>query len=279
VTLGASLGLHGFGWGAADSVSSGVGGTVEVMPTVTVARGALRAELASGFVGTAQSAAGLTTRRGVSESSARLIATAAEGIELSGEGRFLHAADGDWPYAGGAVTLDRGGYGAWAYAGSWLASNLPTPKAALGAGGSVSVRRTKLEVAVRQEPSDPVYLSLPRRTWTVRLSRGFGRVPPAPARPGPELPPRYLPSVANGVAVFRLPRRDYPQAPALVGDFSDWRPVTMAEDGDYWTVRVEVPAGVHHYGFRAADGTLFLPPGAAAVDDGFGGRSAVLVVP
>lgn len=276
LTVGASLGGHVFGWNAADSVESGGGATVEVMPAVTFARGRLRAELASGFAGTTSSGDS-SSARGLSESSARLIASAAEGVELSGEGRFLHASDGDWRYAGAAVQAERGRWGAWAYAGSWLGS-FPAPRAAFGAGASMRYGRTRVEAGVRQEPMDPLYLSTPRRTWSVQLSRAFGRVPRAPQR-GPQPPPLVLPAVANGVAVFRLPRSEYPQAPALVGDFSRWQPVAMTAQGEWWTASVSLPTGVHHYGFRTAAGAFVVPPGARTVDDGFGGTSAVLVVP
>jgi len=275
-TLGASLAGHLFGWNAADSVESGGGATVEVMPAITWARGPLRAELAGGFVGTTASSDSAGGARGLSESSARLIAAMAPGVEVSGEGRFLYGSGGDWRYAGAAVQAERGRWGGWAYAGSWLGS-FPAPKAAYGVGGSVRYRRTRLEAAVRQEPMDPLYLSTPRRTWSVQLSRGFGRVPAAPERTPP--PPLVLPAVANGVAVFRLARSGHPQPPVLVGDFSGWQPVAMSAQGDWWTASVPLPPGVHHYAFRTAGGAIVVPPGAPTVDDGFGGISAVLVVP
>ncbi|HEX8245694.1 MAG TPA: glycogen-binding domain-containing protein, partial [Longimicrobium sp.] len=167
-------------------------------------------------------------------------------------------------------------WGGWAYAGEWSGTDFPAPRLAFGAGASVRHRRARLEVGVRQEPMDPVYLSTPRRTWTVQLSHGIGRAPAPPQAPPV---PAFLPAVANGVAVFRLPRGEHPQPPVLVGDFSGWRPVAMTEEGDDWTVRVSLPPGAHHYGFRAADGTFFTPPGVPTVDDGFGGTSAVLLVP
>jgi hypothetical protein len=277
MTLGASLGGHGFAWGSADSVEAGGGATVEVMPTVTFARGPLRAELASGFVGTTGFSDASGPARGLSESAARLIASVAEGVELSGEGRFLHASDGDWRYAGTAVQVERERWGAWGYAGSWLGS-FPAPRAAFGAGASMSFRRTRVEASVRQDPMDPLYLSTARRSWSLQLSRGFGRVPPAPAR-GTRPPPLTLPAVANGVAVFRLPRRDYPEAPVLVGDFSQWQPVAMTAEGEWWTASVALLRGVYHYGFRTPAGAFVTPAGARTVDDGFGGVSAVLVVP
>jgi hypothetical protein len=272
-TAGASLGAHAFGYGAADSVQSGGGVTLEALPTLTWTRGILRSELASGVIYTSDAGVDSGQSRAVSESSARLTAVAAEGVELSAEGRFLHAKDGDWPYLGAAAQAERGRWGGWAYAGGWGGANSPSPRLAYGAGGSVRYGQARLEAGIRQEPMDPVYLSTPRRTWTVQLSHRIGRAPRPPAPTG------FLPALADGVAVFRLPRKDYPQAPAVIGDFTSWRPVAMTEDGEDWTASVRVAPGAHHYGFRAADGSFFTPPGAPTVDDGFGGTSAVLVVP
>ena len=64
-----------------------------------------------------------------------------------------------------------------------------------------------------------------------------------------------------------------------MADFSRWQPVAMTASGEWWTASVSLPTGVHHYVFRTAAGTLVVPPGARTVDDGFGGTSAVLVVP
>ncbi|HEX6747127.1 MAG TPA: glycogen-binding domain-containing protein [Longimicrobium sp.] len=275
-TLGASLGAHVYGYGATDSVSSGGGATLEGLPTATYTRGAWRGELGSGVVYSTDVAVDSGSGgRAVSESFARLITAAAPGVQLSAEGRFLHASDGDWPYVGAAVQVDRGRYGGWAYVGQWGGTDVPAPRLAFGVGASLRYRGAELEAGVRQEPMDPVYLSLPRRTWTVQLSRRIGRAPSPPAPPVPA----FLPAVANGVAVFRLSREDYPRAPVLVGDFSGWRPVAMTADGDDWMASVRLGPGAHHYGFRTAEGTFVTPPGVPVVDDGFGGKNAVLVVP
>jgi hypothetical protein len=140
----------------------------------------------------------------------------------------------------------------------------------------------RLEAGVRQEPVDPLYESIPRRSWTVQLSHAFGRAPAATRRiaPAPATGTgSAAPVVANGRAVFRLPRRSYARAPSIVGDFTRWRPVRMTAAGAFWTVSVRVDQGAHHYGFKTAEGEFFTPSGVPTVSDGFGGRSAVLVVP
>jgi hypothetical protein len=201
-------------------------------------------------------------------------------VEVSGDARYVRSRDGGFPYAGGSLLAEHGAYTGWAYAGSWIRSDYPSPRTAYGAGASVRFRRTRLEASVRQEPVDPVYLGTPRRSWSVQLSQGFGRVPPAPARADEPPPPSLAPVVENGVAVFRLPQSAYPATPVLMGDFNGWRPQPMMEVADgYWTASVRLPAGAHHYAFRTADGVLVIPPGVPTVDDGFGGVSAVVVVP
>jgi hypothetical protein len=276
-TFGASLGAHVFGYGAADSVESGGGATLEALPGVVFSRGPLRAELSSGLVATTDAAGDSSSSRAVHQSDARLAWAGAGGVEVAAVGRFLRTGEGDWPYAGGSARVERGRAAGWAFAGRWLKEEgFPAPRTAYGVGASYEVLpRTKVLVDWRQEPVDPVYLNVPRRSWSVQLSRGFGRRsarPAAPSRAGAE------PSGGGGVT-FRLPVGDHPRATWLVGDFTGWRPVAMTEVDGYWTVRLRVDPGAHHYAFRSGDGTVFVPPYLPAVDDGFGGTSAVVVVP
>jgi len=280
-TLGASLGAHGYGFGSADSVRSGGGATVEALPTFTLSRGPLRAELASGVVVASDFPAdsfGLGTRA-VSESAARLIGTLAPGVELTAEARYLHSRGGGFPYAGAALQGERGRFAGWAYAGQWLNADLPAPRTAYGAGAGVRFRRSRLEAGVRQEPVDPVYQGTPRRSWTVQLSQGFGPVPRSTGAAAARPPASLAPVLSNGMVVFRLPQAAYPRPPLLMGDFNAWRPVAMQAADGFWMARVRLPAGVHRYAFRLGNGSVVVPPGVPTVSDGFGGVSAVLVVP
>ena len=276
VTLGASVAGHTFGYTAADTASgTGGGGTVELLPTLQAVRGSLRAQLSSGFVGVADLFEGLPTeRRGFLDTSAGVVWTLSPGVELSAGGRFLHGDGSDLPYAGGGAQVERAWGGAWVYGGAWLDADYPSPATAAGVGASFKLgRRTEVAGAFRQEPADPLYRSSPRRSWSVSLRRGFGPAPAAARRPG--APP---PLVRGDAVVFRLPRAPGDAAPSLMGDFSGWRPVAMVGEGAFWTATVRVPRGVHHYGFRTADGRFLVPEGLPRVDDGFGGISAVLVV-
>jgi hypothetical protein len=272
--LGLSAAGHGYAYGESGPNPAGSGGTVELLPTLSWRRGALVAEVSSGFSGAADVLGDSTDRRGFHDSAAQLAVSPAEGLTVGGDARWVRGEGGDWPYAGGSAELRRPWGAAWAYAGAWLGDDHPDPAAAYGAGVRVRVLdRTDVQASVRQEPFDPLYWTAPRRTWSVSLSRALGRRAREERR-GPRLA-----EVADGWAVFRLPRDEHAAAPVVMGDFSAWQPVAMTDEGGTWVVRVRVAPGAYHYAFRTADGRVVVPDGVPTVDDGFGGRSAVLVVP
>jgi 1,4-alpha-glucan branching enzyme len=100
-------------------------------------------------------------------------------------------------------------------------------------------------------------------SWSPRL----GPAPP---------PPLY--EVAGSTVVFRLKRPEAREV-SVVGDFSDWKPLPMVRNGDFWKLRVPVEPGLHHFAFRV-DGAWYVPEDAPGqVDDEFGRRDATLVVP
>ena len=274
-SIGATLAGHAYGYVDAAIAPAGGGGTVEVLPTAVLQQGPVRAQLSAGFVGVADGFQGLySERRGFLDSSAGIAWTPGGGLELSAGARLLHGDGDQLPYAGGGAQLERKWGAAWAYAGAWLSPDYPSPAAAAGVGARLRLgMRTELAGSFRQEPMDPLYRSIPRRTWSLSLRRGFGR------RPAAVKPAAPLPRVEGETVTFRLPRaaRDL-AAPAVVGDLSGWQPVEMVAEGEFWTATVRLPRGVHHYGFRGADGKFLVPPGFPSVDDGMGGTSAVLVV-
>lgn len=274
VQVGVSASAHGYAYGRSGPNPAGSGGTVHLLPTLSVRAGALAAEVSSGFSGAVDVLGDSTDQRAFHESTAQLALSSADGVTLAVDGRLLRGDGGDWPYAGGSAELRRGWGAAWIYAGTWLGDDHPRPAAAYGAGLRLRVLpRTDLQGTVRQEPFDPLYWTAPRRTWSVSVSRSLGRPPRAERRaPG-------LPVLSEGWAVFRLSRARAAEAPVVIGDFSAWEPVAMTDEGDAWVARVRVDPGAYHYAFRTADGQVVVPEGVPTVDDGFGGRSAVLVVP
>ena len=271
--LGLVAAGHGYVYGASGPNPAGSGGTVELLPTVAWRNGIVAAELSSGFSGALDALDDSTDRRGFHDTAARLSVSPAADVTVGGDARWVRGEGGDWPYAGGSAEVRRPWGAAWAYAGAWLGSDHPDPSAAYGAGIRVRVLdRTDVHASVRQEPFDPLYWTASRRTWSVSVSRSLGR------RPRENRGVR-LPELSNGWAVFRLPRGEYDRPPVVMGDFSAWQPVAMTEERGAWVARVRVTPGVYHYAFRTADGAVVVPQGVPAVDDGFGGRSAVLVVP
>lgn len=112
------------------------------------------------------------------------------------------------------------------------------------------------------------------RAFTAGLSLGFG---------GPRAP-RPLPTPAGvSRAAPELTRLSLaaPQARQVevAGDWNGWRLVPLARSANgVWYVDLAIPPGGYRYSFRI-DGTAWeIPKGVAAVNDGFGGKSAWLTV-
>ena len=277
VSLALRSGAHLFGYGATDSIGAGGGATVEAAPVVTVARGPVRADAYAGVLAAGETGDFREEWRPFFDTGATLALSPRPGGEVAAEGRWLRGEEGGWPYAGVSARAVRGPVQAWAFGGRWLVGDsvLASPRAAYGGGASVAVGwGSELSVSWQQEPASPVYLTAPRRSWSVQLSRTLGR-PPVPREP---IVP-VTPVVEDGRVVISIPAGGHDAAPSVVGDFTGWQPVPMTRDGSRWTARLALAPGTYHYGFRSAAGEWFVPPALPVVDDGMGGTSAVLVVP
>jgi hypothetical protein len=274
VSLGVTVGTDLYGYAAASGQPAGGGGTAQLAPTLALGRGALRAELRSGVLGTGERIGDSTSWRLMHDSNARLVAGAGRALQVSAEGRYLRAKEGSYAWAGGSATLSGGLGSLWGFGGRWLSSGFPSPAVGYGGGATLRLGRgMETSVSWSQEPVDPVYFSAPRRVWSVQLTRRFGGRPVA-AAPIPLLRP-----AADGRVEITLPVRAAAAAPYVVGDFTQWQPVAMTRAGEAWSVRLSIAPGTYHYAFRGADGKTFVPASLPQVDDGFGGTSAVLVVP
>jgi hypothetical protein len=65
-----------------------------------------------------------------------------------------------------------------------------------------------------------------------------------------------------------------------MGDFTDWKPQPLIALGSgRWIISDALASGVHHLNVRFDGGPWVVPSGISAVDDGFGGRVGLLVVP
>ena len=291
--LGVDLGAHVYGFTESEYVVEEAGtpvtvtdpgdwgATLEAVPTATFRRGRVGVELRSGMVQTLGPYEDELLTGPVDgeflvvtayDGGASVSVEAAPGMEVEALGRYMRFPEGGYPYLGGSARLFRGRGALWAFGGRWFSDFVPSPRTGYGIGGSV---RAPLGIEVsalwQQETSDPLYLNAPRQTWSVRVSRRLGRAA--------ELPGAVGVTPADGAVAIRLPLSAAEEAPFVLGDFTEWQPVPMVRNGEFWEVRLDIPSGVYHYGFRTAAGDWLLPESLPRADDGMGGESAVLVVP
>lgn len=98
------------------------------------------------------------------------------------------------------------------------------------------------------------------------------------ARERPPPPPPLMPSVSGTSVTFRA--RAHPGARVgVVGDWNGWEPEPLlAVGGDRYEATYTLPPGRHAWAL-AVDGAVVTPPEAVAfVEDGFGGKNALVEV-
>lgn len=64
----------------------------------------------------------------------------------------------------------------------------------------------------------------------------------------------------------------------LMGDFTDWSPVAMEQEGTRWSLRLPVPPGLHRINVRYDGGAWQAPPASRIVRDEFGQESGELLI-
>ena len=64
----------------------------------------------------------------------------------------------------------------------------------------------------------------------------------------------------------------------FASDCTNWRPTSMARDGEVWVAEVPATPGVHRANVRVNGGRWIAPPGLARVDDDFAGEVGIFVV-
>ncbi|MBW3629594.1 MAG: glycogen-binding domain-containing protein [Gemmatimonadetes bacterium] len=270
-SLGADLSAQAYGYRDRRLSETGTGVTVELLPFVGLNAGPARLELHTGGRLYAGSSGDSTFNRPVLDNGALVSYAAANGLGLAAGARLVTASEGSFPHLQARADLSRSRGTLWASAGRWLSESLPTT--GWGVGGAVSVAdRLQLELSVLQDESDPLYWNPPRRTWSIGVARPLSRRQVS----GTALP---VIQPSGGPVIIRLPRAAA-EAPSIGGDFNDWKPTPMVLSGDEWVATLPLRSGVYHYAFRASDGDWFVPASVPGrVDDGFGGHSAVLIVP
>ena len=170
-----------------------------------------------------------------------------------------------------------------------------------GGGPALELRMDAWRTPSGNETTGGVAFIVPVGGWSVR---GFlGRTEPDPltlAEPGggsggillgrrvlgvdPLPPPRpplhQVRGYSDGAASVEI-RVVAPRGTGrvdVIGDFTLWEPVPMEADGTSWVLRIEIPEGIHHFGFLA-DGGWFLPEDAPdAVADDWGRKNATMVI-
>ncbi|MBV9775222.1 MAG: glycogen-binding domain-containing protein [Gemmatimonadetes bacterium] len=252
----------------------GTGVTLQALPSVVVQRGMVQAEAYAGGLRSMTGSSGVQESVNGFDGGARVAVTPRAGVQVGALARYLRFPEGGYPYLGTSASYAVGPGTVWAFGGRWLTELLDSPRTGYGIGGRVAVARgTEVQASWQQEASDPVYLNPARRTWSLRVSQAIGRAAPR-ALPAPV----SIPVSGSGPVAIRIPASEASAPPSVLGDFTGWKPVAMARVGDFWEVRLPIAPGVHHYGFRRADGSFFIPGSLPKTDDGMGGESAVLVV-
>jgi len=266
--IGADVDAHGFVFRDVVAELTGRGGTIDAIPFAGVNAGSSRIELRGGWRGETLDFASEIENRGVFETGARAVYTGE--VRAQADLKWVHAAEGTFPFVGGSVAYGGTPLQVWAHTGKWLSDQLNTVAWGVGVNAAVGARST-LWAGVRQEAPDPLYWNSVRRTWNVGLTRRLGRVARTII---------ITPQLEPDAVLIRIPLADAPGDELLIaGDFNQWQPVPMTREGTEWTIRLPLPKGVYHYAFRNARGDWFVPASVAGRrDDGMGGLVAVLVV-
>ncbi len=253
----------------------GIGGRAEALPMASVSVGPLIGELASGGSAYLAAIGGEPWTRNLWISELRLLSLPHEAIQLRGTARHLRGVGEAYTLLGVSAAARIHRVRLRVSAGEWVGGlEAGVPSTRWGVGASVRVARgLDLWGSLGHEPFDPLVLVSARTAWSAGISWAIGpRRPPAPAA-GAE--------VRGGERVhLRLPLAEAASPPSVAGDFSDWEPIPMHRHGTHWRATVRLEPGAYRYTFRSADGRWFVPEGVPnRVEDGFGGWSAVLVVP
>ena len=136
-------------------------------------------------------------------------------------------------------------------------------------------RSVALQAAAGSYPSNRITGTLGGSFVNIGLSfRGLYRL-----RTNEEEPlVRGVPAPTVGVKRLAIRVADA-QRVEIAGDWNNWTPVAAVRAADgTWYSDVRMQPGEHRYAFRIDGKRWMVPEGVASVDDGFGGRSALVIV-
>jgi hypothetical protein len=114
------------------------------------------------------------------------------------------------------------------------------------------------------------------RYTSVGVSIGLGDATPSRRAPSVRIP--GVPQPPRGYTRLAIVAPDAARV-EVAGDFNEWMPTrtTRAANG-MWYADLRIAPGQYRYAFRIDGSEWRVPRGATAVNDGFGGTSAWLVV-
>ncbi|HEV8598761.1 MAG TPA: glycogen-binding domain-containing protein [Gemmatimonadales bacterium] len=166
--------------------------------------------------------------------------------------------------------------GSLALTGSLGIRRAPDERRTFGAArlGITLTRGIELLGSGESYPSNRLTGAPGGRSFTVGIALGIGG--PRPPKPLPK--PAGVPAVQPGLTRLSLAA---PQASRVevAGDWSHWNTVQLSRTANgVWYVDLAIPPGVYRYAFRIDGKSWEVPKGVAAVNDGFGGKSAWLSV-
>lgn len=250
--------------------STGFGVAGQALPLVGVGTGRMALELRAGASLYATGRADSTGRRTVRLADARVLASPARGWVVAAATRVFDAPERRYASEELTATVAPGRVSAWAMVGTWLSGGVDGVP--WGAGARLELPgHTALEASAQRIVLDPLYLSVPRTSWSVAASVRLA----GPPRPPAPVPARY----ADGRATVVLPASAARGEPRIAGDWNGWRPEPMTRVGESWSYTTRLAPGIYYYAFVASDGRWYVPdsvPGRH--NDGMGGETAVLVV-
>ena len=129
--------------------------------------------------------------------------------------------------------------------------------------------------AAESYPSNRLTGAAGGRAFTAGVSLGIGGPRRARALPKPVGVPAVRPERTR--LSFAAPSATRVE---VAGDWNAWQSVALQRSANgVWYVDLAIPPGVYRYAFRIDGRTWEVPKGVAAVNDGFGGKSAWLSVP
>ncbi|HEV8612295.1 MAG TPA: glycogen-binding domain-containing protein [Gemmatimonadales bacterium] len=131
-----------------------------------------------------------------------------------------------------------------------------------------------LIAAAERYPSNRLTATPGGRAFTVGVVLGVGGSRGIQAQPKPA----GVPAAEAPLTRLSLAAPDAAEVD-VAGDWNDWRPVPLRKTANgVWYVDLSIPRGLYRYAFRVDGKSWQVPKGVAAVDDGFGGKSAWLTV-